>query len=53
MRPPGEARYGLGLARFDSACGAVVGHTGNLLGTVSVVGARGDRMLAAAANVIR
>ena len=51
MRPVGDARYGLGVARFDTACGAVVGHTGNLLGTISVVGARGRRLLVAAANV--
>ena len=50
MRPRGEARYGLGLARFDTECGPVVGHTGNLLGTVTVVWARGDRMLVAGAN---
>ena len=42
MRPAGDARYGLGLARFETTCGAVVGHTGNLLGTISVVGARGS-----------
>jgi D-alanyl-D-alanine carboxypeptidase len=47
---PGE-RYGLGLARFDTPCGPVVGHTGNLLGTVTVVWARGDRVLVVAANV--
>ena len=50
MRPSGEARYGLGLVRFDTECGPVLGHTGNLLGTVSVVWARGDRMLVTAAN---
>ena len=50
MRPRGDARYGLGLARFETDCGPVVGHTGNLLGTVSVVWARGDRMLVTAAN---
>ena len=37
MRPPGDDRYGLGLARFETTCGAVVGHTGNLLGTITVV----------------
>jgi len=51
MRPAGDDRYGLGLARFETTCGAVVGHTGNLLGTISVVGARGSRLLVAAANV--
>ena len=50
MRPSGDGRYGLGLARFDTECGPVVGHTGNLLGTVTVVWARGDRMLVTAAN---
>jgi D-alanyl-D-alanine carboxypeptidase len=50
MRPRGDARYGLGLARFDTDCGPVVGHTGNLLGTITVVWARGDRLLVAAAN---
>ena len=28
----------------------VVGHTGNLLGTVTIAWSRGDRMLVAAAN---
>ena len=51
MRPREGARYGLGLARFSTDCGAVVGHTGNLLGTVTVVGARGDRLLVVAMNV--
>ena len=51
MRPRGDDRYGLGLARFDTDCGPVVGHTGNLLGTVTVVWARGDRLLVVAANV--
>jgi hypothetical protein len=50
MRPAGDARYGLGLARFDTACGRVVGHTGNLLGTLTVVWTRGDRTLVVAAN---
>ena len=50
MRPRGEARYGLGLARFDTECGPVVGHTGNVLGMVTVVWARGDRLLVAGAN---
>ena len=35
MRPAHGARYGLGLASFDTPCGTAVGHTGNLLGTVS------------------
>ncbi|HEX4931183.1 MAG TPA: serine hydrolase domain-containing protein [Gaiellaceae bacterium] len=51
MQPRGDDRYGLGLARFETDCGPVVGHTGNLLGTVTVVWARGDRLLVAAANV--
>ena len=51
MRPRGDDRYGLGLARFDTECGPVVGHTGNLLGMLTVVWARDDRLLVAAANV--
>ena len=51
MRPREGTRYGLGLARFQTDCGPVVGHTGNLLGTVTVVGARGDRLLVVAVNV--
>ena len=51
MRPRGDERYGLGLARFDTECGPVVGHTGNLLGMLTVVWARDDRLLVAAANV--
>jgi D-alanyl-D-alanine carboxypeptidase len=51
MRPAAGARYGLGLARFQTPCGPAVGHTGNLLGTVTVVWARGERILVAAANV--
>jgi D-alanyl-D-alanine carboxypeptidase len=51
MRPRDDERYGIGLARFETDCGPVVGHTGNLLGTVTVVWARGDRLLVAAANV--
>ena len=35
MRPPEGARYGLGLAAFRTPCGTAIGHTGNLLGTVS------------------
>lgn len=50
MRPRGDDRYGLGLARFETACGPVVGHTGNLLGTITVVWTRGDRVLVVAAN---
>ena len=35
MRPPAGGRYGLGLAAFQTPCGIAIGHTGNLLGTVS------------------
>jgi D-alanyl-D-alanine carboxypeptidase len=51
MRPRGDDLYGLGLARFETPCGPVVGHTGNLLGTLTVVWARDDRLLVTAANV--
>jgi D-alanyl-D-alanine carboxypeptidase len=51
MRPAPGARYGLGLARFQTPCGPVVGHTGNLLGTVTVAWARDQRVLVAAANL--
>lgn len=51
MRPHGDERYGLGLARFETACGPVIGHTGNLLGTITAVWTRGDRVLVVAANV--
>jgi len=50
MPRPG-ASYGLGLARLPTACGSMIGHTGNILGTVSIVGKRGDRLLVVAANV--
>ena len=50
MRPHGDDRYGLGLARFETDCGPVIGHTGNLLGTITVVWTRGDRVLVVAAN---
>jgi hypothetical protein len=51
MRPQGDDRYGLGLARFETSCGPVVGHTGNLLGMLTVVWARDDRLMVVAANV--
>jgi D-alanyl-D-alanine carboxypeptidase len=51
MRPPAGERYGLGLARYQTPCGPLVGHTGNLLGTISVVWTRGQRLLVLAANV--
>lgn len=35
MRPASGALYGLGLAAFRTPCGVAIGHTGNLLGTVS------------------
>ena len=51
MEPRGGARYGLGLARFETDCGPVVGHTGNVLGMLSVAWVSGDRVLVAAASV--
>ena len=42
MRPAPGARYGLGLAAFPTPCGAAVGHTGNLLGTVSAAWSTAD-----------
>ena len=51
MRPVANARYGLDLARFETRCGQVVGHTGNVLGMLTVVWARNDRLLVVAANV--
>jgi D-alanyl-D-alanine carboxypeptidase len=52
MRPPAGERYGLGLARFlQTPCGPLVGHTGNLLGTITVVWTRAERLLVLAANV--
>ena len=51
MTPPASSRFGLGLVRFQTPCGPAVGHTGNVLGTVTVVWTRGDRVLVAAANV--
>jgi D-alanyl-D-alanine carboxypeptidase len=52
MLPPPGARYGLGLASFATPCGAAVGHTGNLLGTVSAVWSTRDgrRRLVAMTN---
>jgi D-alanyl-D-alanine carboxypeptidase len=35
MLPTPGSRYGLGLAAFRTPCGTAIGHTGNLLGTVS------------------
>jgi D-alanyl-D-alanine carboxypeptidase len=50
MAPPDGARYGLGLGRAETPCGEVLGHTGNLLGTVTVVRSRGDRLAIVAGN---
>ncbi len=50
MAPAEGRRYGLGLARRRTPCGDVLGHTGNLLGTVTVVRVRGDRVVVVAAN---
>jgi D-alanyl-D-alanine carboxypeptidase len=35
--PAGRQRYGLGIATFPTPCGPAWGHTGNILGTVTVV----------------
>jgi D-alanyl-D-alanine carboxypeptidase len=51
MAPRGGAGYGLGLARSETPCGEALGHTGNLLGTVTVVRARGQRLAIVAGNV--
>jgi D-alanyl-D-alanine carboxypeptidase len=50
MAPPPGDRYGLGLGRGEAPCGDVVGHTGNLLGTVTVARKRGDRLVIVAGN---
>jgi D-alanyl-D-alanine carboxypeptidase len=42
MRPAPGARYGLGLAAFETPCGTAIGHTGNLLGTVSAAWSTAD-----------
>ena len=42
MRPAPDTRYGLGLAAFRTPCGTAIGHTGNLLGTVSAAWASPD-----------
>jgi D-alanyl-D-alanine carboxypeptidase len=42
MRPPPGARYGLGLASFRTPCGTAIGHTGALLGTISVAWSSSD-----------
>ena len=46
------ARYGLGLAAFRTRCGTAIGHTGNLLGTVSAAwnSADGRRRVVAMSN---
>ena len=51
MAPPEDARYGLGLGRAQLPCGPALSHTGNLLGTVTVVRMRGDRISVVAGNV--
>jgi D-alanyl-D-alanine carboxypeptidase len=51
MAPKGDAAYGLGLGRTETPCGEAIGHTGNLLGTVTVVRAHGDRLAIVAGNV--
>ena len=52
MRPPPGGRYGLGLAAFETPCGRAIGHTGNLLGTVSAAwsSADGHRRVVAMTN---
>ncbi|HEX3289873.1 MAG TPA: serine hydrolase domain-containing protein [Gaiella sp.] len=42
MRPAPGARYGLGLAAFRTPCGTALGHTGNVLGTVSAAWSTSD-----------
>jgi D-alanyl-D-alanine carboxypeptidase len=51
LAPRAGASYGLGVARLPTGCGSMIGHTGNILGTVSIVGKRGDRLLVVVANV--
>ena len=51
MAPPQGARYGLGLGRAQLTCGPALSHTGNLLGTVTVVRAHRDRISVVAGNV--
>jgi D-alanyl-D-alanine carboxypeptidase len=50
MAPADGVRYGLGLGRGETPCGDVLGHTGNLLGTVTVVRLRGDRLTIVVGN---
>jgi D-alanyl-D-alanine carboxypeptidase len=52
MRPGLGARYGLGLAAFRTPCGIAVGHTGNVLGTVSAAWStrNGSRRVVAMTN---
>lgn len=50
MAPAEGERYGLGLGRGESRCGPFLGHTGNLLGTVTVVRMHGDRLTIVAGN---
>ena len=51
MTPARGSVYGLGLARSETPCGEALGHTGNLLGTVTVVRSLGDRLAIGAGNV--
>lgn len=46
----GERSYGLGLGAFPLACGHGIGHTGNLLGTVTVAYRVRDRTVVAMTN---
>jgi D-alanyl-D-alanine carboxypeptidase len=50
MTPRPGDRYGLGLGRGEAPCGDIVGHTGNLLGTVTVARKRGDRSVIVAGS---
>jgi D-alanyl-D-alanine carboxypeptidase len=50
MAPEEGGRYGLGLGRPRTLCGDALGHTGNILGTVTVVRVRGDRLVVVAGN---
>ena len=50
MAPLASDRYGLGLGRGEATCGSGLGHTGNLLGTVTVVRMRGDRIAIVVGN---
>jgi len=51
MAPHDDSVYGLGIARSETPCGPALGHTGNVLGTVTVVRSRGGRLAIVAGNV--